>query len=243
MLRNKKLKKAFTLVEMLIVVIIIGILMWALLPKLKWAQERARDTARKANLTTISTALEMYFNDSGTYPTWNCVSDLWGKLVPTYVSELPSDPQKWRITYWTKDVWCSGWVYGYSPMSRKWSAQAGSVLVTNIEAQGSVWNFILPSNGTTVSWLFTWTNNKVKDNSVDWDEQIKALGTDVLNDAAQDIDNTTTHFSDASIAEKFTCSKTALVSDPNQLTLCNRLAGVDEWKAQINNAMVYVLFN
>jgi len=35
MFKNTKFKKAFTLVEMLIVVIIIGILMGALLPKLK----------------------------------------------------------------------------------------------------------------------------------------------------------------------------------------------------------------
>jgi general secretion pathway protein G len=69
MFKSKKMNKAFTLIEMMIVVIIIGILMGALLPKLKGAQERARDTARKANLSTVSTALQMYYNDNGNYPT------------------------------------------------------------------------------------------------------------------------------------------------------------------------------
>ena len=40
-------KKAFTLVEMLIVVVIIGILAAALIPRLTGAQSKARDAARK----------------------------------------------------------------------------------------------------------------------------------------------------------------------------------------------------
>jgi len=97
------MKKAFTLVEMLIVVIIIGILMGALLPRLKGAQERARDTSRKANLSQISTALEMYFNDNGGYPGGDCEGDMKNEIVPRYMSSLPHDPQNGRITYGTKN--------------------------------------------------------------------------------------------------------------------------------------------
>ena len=74
---NKKMRRAFTLVEMLIVVIIIGILMSALLPKLTGAQAKARDTARQTALAQISTALTMYFNDKGKYPSSaGCTSSL-----------------------------------------------------------------------------------------------------------------------------------------------------------------------
>jgi len=149
MFRNKKVKKAFTLVEMMIVIIIIGILMAALLPKLQWAQQRARDVARKANLSTINTALTMYFNDQGTYPTWACMMDksVRSKLVPSYLKSIPRDPQAWRTTYWTKTNWCTGWIYAYSSLTKNWAKWGGAVVVANIEAFGKVANWVL--SGTT----------------------------------------------------------------------------------------------
>ena len=143
MLKNNKIRKAFTLVEMLIVVIIIGILMAALLPKLKGAQERARDTSRKANLSQISTALEMYFNDEGKYPDGKCASeDLW-LLKWKYIDAIPLDPQKWRKTYWTKDGWCTGWSYAYSPLKKHGAENGWSALIANIEAEWAVANWVL----------------------------------------------------------------------------------------------------
>jgi general secretion pathway protein G len=61
------MKKAFTLVEMLIVIVIIGILAAALIPRLTGVQSRARDVARKADLSQLSTALTTYQLDNGTY--------------------------------------------------------------------------------------------------------------------------------------------------------------------------------
>ena len=167
MLRNKKLKKAFTLVEMMIVVIIIGILMGALLPKFQGAQKKARDTARKANLSTISTALLMRFNDEGDYPTWDCMSDITKKIVPNYLSSIPKDPQKSRITSWTNSNWCSGWVYAYSNIKKYGAAQWGSVVVANIEAFGNVANWVL--SWTELNWdneYVSWLNVKICQNWV-----------------------------------------------------------------------------
>ncbi|MEI7478183.1 MAG: prepilin-type N-terminal cleavage/methylation domain-containing protein [bacterium] len=60
-------QKSFTLIEMLIVVVIIGILAAALIPRLQSVQARARDTKRKADLHQIATALEIYKEDNGSY--------------------------------------------------------------------------------------------------------------------------------------------------------------------------------
>lgn len=62
-------KKAFTLVEMLIVIVIIGILAAALIPKITGVQKRARDTARIANMRNISQAVNIHAIDfNGSYP-------------------------------------------------------------------------------------------------------------------------------------------------------------------------------
>jgi len=60
-------KHSFTLIEMLIVVVIIGILAAALIPRLQSVQARARDTKRKADLHQIGTALEIYKEDNWGY--------------------------------------------------------------------------------------------------------------------------------------------------------------------------------
>ena len=61
-------KKGFTLVEMLIVVVIIGILSAALLPRLQGAQSAARDSARKSDLSQLGSAILSYYNNRGEYP-------------------------------------------------------------------------------------------------------------------------------------------------------------------------------
>lgn len=61
-------RKAFTLIEILIVIAIIGILTVALLPRIQGAQSSARNTARKADLNQIATALAAYNGDAGRYP-------------------------------------------------------------------------------------------------------------------------------------------------------------------------------
>ena len=60
-------KKTFTLIEMLIVVVIIGILAAALIPRLQGVQGRARDVQRKTGLSQIGQAMGVYkadYNDT-----------------------------------------------------------------------------------------------------------------------------------------------------------------------------------
>ena len=86
--------RAFTLIELLIVITIIGILAVALVPRITGGPAKARDASRKADLQQIATALEFYADDNaGGYPddvaASNCVANL---DLDSYLTTIPSDP-------------------------------------------------------------------------------------------------------------------------------------------------------
>ncbi|EKD92666.1 MAG: hypothetical protein ACD_28C00367G0001 [uncultured bacterium] len=65
---SRRSQRGFTLIELLIVITIIGILAIALVPRIIGGPARSRDIKRTADLKNIATALEIYFNDNGGYP-------------------------------------------------------------------------------------------------------------------------------------------------------------------------------
>ncbi len=66
----KSERKAFTLVELLIVISIIGILVGMIVPAISSAQRSALKTTTKALLTNMATALERYKDEYGFFPTF-----------------------------------------------------------------------------------------------------------------------------------------------------------------------------
>lgn len=102
-----RVRPAFTLVEVLIVVVILGILAAIVIPQASNARNDARTGRREQDLRALEKSLEMYANDFGVYPTqatWGSESPTWGglalsgptgyipNLAPTYMLELPRDP-------------------------------------------------------------------------------------------------------------------------------------------------------
>ncbi len=83
---NFKKQKAFTLIEVLVVISIIGILSAIIYASFNGAKQRSRDQKRVSDISSIQLALEQYFNIYRTYPLNTKL------LVPVYIGTLPKDP-------------------------------------------------------------------------------------------------------------------------------------------------------
>ena len=85
-LRTYKQQKGFTIIELLIVIVVIGILAALVLNAFGNIQERARDTERKSDINSIHTQLELYYADNGDYPNGETKA-----LLETAMPDLNSD--------------------------------------------------------------------------------------------------------------------------------------------------------
>ena len=101
-----KKKKGFTLIELLVVIAIIGILASIVLVSMGGARSKARDVKRQSDIRTISTAMEMAYDDStadcGGSEAYITSTTKPAKICPTagqYLDPTPSDPQAPAKTY------------------------------------------------------------------------------------------------------------------------------------------------
>lgn len=98
---NKKIsnQKGFTIIELLIVIVVIGILAGLVLNTFRGIQARARDTERQTDINAIATQLEVFHTDNGNYPL--AITD--ASLFPGLDAEAVVAPN-------------SGETYTYSPV-------------------------------------------------------------------------------------------------------------------------------
>jgi len=81
------MKKGFTLVEIIIVLVLIGILVAVVTPIYKNSVVRAREAVLKENLFQIRDAISKFYQDKLKYPT--ALEDL---VTNKYLSRIPVDP-------------------------------------------------------------------------------------------------------------------------------------------------------
>ncbi len=98
LLRGIKARQGFTLLELLIVIIIIGVLAILIIPNLISGPARARDSQRKADLQTIKNALEGYYNDNNSYP---ATLEVLTQGAAPYIKTLPTDPKTKTLYVYT----------------------------------------------------------------------------------------------------------------------------------------------
>lgn len=168
---KKNTIKAFTLVEMLIVIVIIGILIAALMPRMQAAQWRARDVSRKTALSQVQSAIVVYQWDHWEWPlekvgdvycteadiadesnttchgkttetvkesgksatNWIGISSISTQLKEAWMSSIPYDPLKSKVTWlWAYEGSDDG-DYGYIVATRNWTPNWWFALMAKTE--------------------------------------------------------------------------------------------------------------
>ena len=137
-LMKKNTIKAFTLVEMLIVIVIIGILIAALMPRMQAAQWRARDVARKTALSQVQSAIVVWQWDNWKWPwddaaTGMMLSGIDAELRQAGLNWIPKDPL-WETSFtWLNDKIAANSQYQYMVTTRNWTPKGWFILMAKTE--------------------------------------------------------------------------------------------------------------
>jgi len=75
MVSLKRKQQGFTIVELLIVIVVIGILATLVITTFTGIQQKARDTKRQTDINALRSQIEAYFAQNGKYPTLANMND------------------------------------------------------------------------------------------------------------------------------------------------------------------------
>lgn len=135
--------RGFTLIEVMVVVVILGILAAIIVPKIMSRPEQARIVKVKQDILAIESALDLYKLDNGRYPTTD--QGLMALVVKPntppipfnwknegYLREVPKDPWNEEYQYINDDEKVK--IFSYGPKGKDGNSEIGN---WNINAEGS----------------------------------------------------------------------------------------------------------
>lgn len=107
---RRPLPRGFTLIEIMVVIVILGVLAALVVPRVLERPDEARAIAAKSDIATIMQALKLYRLDNQRYPTAEQ-----GLQALTVKPEQPPAPPNWKpggyLERLPKDAWGRPFVY------------------------------------------------------------------------------------------------------------------------------------
>ena len=121
-LTKKRDQKGFTIVELLIVIVVIGILAALVVTTYSGIQAKARDSKRKTDIAAIQTQIEAYYAEENHYPSYaNLNSSTWRAVEANHLKSLKedtlTDPSGTAATLKSGAAAASDKQYGYQPVN------------------------------------------------------------------------------------------------------------------------------
>lgn len=132
---NYRKQKGFTLVEVMVVVVILGILAALVIPKVMGRPEQARVVKAKQDILALLSAMDLYKLDSGFYPT----TDQGLQALLTKPTAQPI-PRNWKAEGYLQDIPLDPWgdsyqyindnerlrLFSYGPKGRDGNSEIGN---------------------------------------------------------------------------------------------------------------------
>lgn len=123
------IRKGFTLIELLVVIGILGILVVTLFAAINPISQlqKANDAHRKSDLESIQRALELYYQDTGSYPPSSgnfkiqsgVTTIAWGSAWLPYMAAVPKDPlPNYTYIYYSPPTASGQTYYLYTSLQR-----------------------------------------------------------------------------------------------------------------------------
>lgn len=93
-------KQGFTIIELIVSIVIIGILVTIMIVSYTGIQQRSRDSKRSSDITQLSIAIEKYHSEKSQYPSAcsggdgvECAASSLGTILSPYLATVPHDPK------------------------------------------------------------------------------------------------------------------------------------------------------